>query len=96
MTLVIKERKRFRSFIFACVGIMLGIAVIALAQGATGEMQVKHRVVNVKSGDNLWNIAHDISPNEDTRTTVKKIMSMNSMSSPQVYEHQALLVPVFE
>ena len=96
MKLVVKNKKRFRSFIFSCIALMLGLGIAGLSQGATGEMQVKQRVFNVQKGDTIWKIAHSIAPAQDTRTTVKDIMQLNNMSSPQVYEHQALYVPETE
>lgn len=47
----------------------------------------------VKPGQNLWRIAHDVSPGTDPRVTIARIMDLNGMGSPAVTAGRALVVP---
>lgn len=54
------------------------------------------KVVSVAKGQNLWRIAGQHAPAKtDRRLFIKKIMELNSLSSPDLKEGQTLKVPFY-
>lgn len=78
-----------------CVGLVAGIATAAgQAAGASDDpLGAATAVYVVRPGQNLWGIAHDVSPGTDPRETIARIMELNGMGSAAVTAGRALVVP---
>jgi len=62
---------------------------------AVAQVQATGSVV-VQPGESLWQLARELAPNMDPRSTVLRIRELNHLSSDRVEAGQALVVPVFE
>jgi LysM repeat protein len=58
-------------------------------------MQATGRVV-VQPGESLWQLAQELAPQADPRSTVLRIRDLNHLSSDRVEAGQALVVPIFD
>ena len=51
-------------------------------------------VVKVEAGQSLWDVAVAVAPNEDPRSTIWTIKTLNRLTTSEVLAGQALTVPV--
>jgi hypothetical protein len=51
-------------------------------------------IVKVEAGQSLWDVAVAVAPNEDPRSTIWTIKTLNGLTSSDVLAGQALTVPV--
>jgi hypothetical protein len=88
----------------ATLAITLPLLVVALASSrhtadagttAVAQMQATGRVV-VQPGESLWQLAQELAPQADPRSTVLRIRDLNHLSSDRVEAGQALVVPIFD
>lgn len=63
------------------------------ASASVENASVTRTVVVVKHGETLWDIAHAVDPQGDTRDTVVRIMELNSLTSTSVDAGQRLEIP---
>jgi LysM repeat protein len=73
------------------VGLVVASSSVATGEGGTPEPT---RVVQVGSGDTLWEIASAVAADGDVRAMVDRISKMNALDSGMVQAGQRLLVPV--
>ncbi len=75
------------TFVVALV-LLLGSSVMAAGpEPETVDYQVR-------SGDTLWMIAEDISPDADVRGLIAEIRNLNDLESSLIIPGQTLVVPV--
>lgn len=69
---------------------------IVFADAGTVQSNVTYKIVEVKSGDSLWNIAgRYVTNREDIRDKIAAINKVNHLdSNSKIYPGQALKIPV--
>ena len=89
---------RFRFIVFMTLVLT---AVFFLFSGFTNRAEAENsydnsfRIVEVKSGESLWQIAKLYCPeNEDIRMCIYEIKSINGLAGSEIYAGQTLTVPV--
>ncbi|WP_193611310.1 LysM peptidoglycan-binding domain-containing protein [Nocardioides lijunqiniae] len=94
-TLRLTRRGRLVVLLLA-LGVVLGVG-FALASGSVATQEAgtpePTRVVMVGAGDTLWDIAADVDPEGDTRSTMEEITRLNALDSSMVTVGQQLIVP---
>ena len=81
--------------------VMLVIAIIAVAVVVSGMRKPSkaevYREYVVSSGDTLWEIAEEITPEErDLRYTILDIEKKNNIEDGMIYVGQHIEIPVYE
>lgn len=81
--------------------VMLVIAIIAVAVVVSGMRKPSkaevYREYVVSSGDTLWEIAEEITPEErDLRHTILDIEKKNNIEDGMIYVGQHIEIPVYE
>ncbi|MDY3048528.1 MAG: LysM peptidoglycan-binding domain-containing protein [Rothia sp. (in: high G+C Gram-positive bacteria)] len=69
---------------------------LAPAQAQDPSSQQGAQTIRVLHGDNLWTIAQQIAPEEDSRDVINRIIKLNQLTSAQLTPGQELLLPSFE
>jgi predicted Zn-dependent protease len=79
------------------VGLVAAVAVIALSllRAAAADDGVPERtaVVEVRSGESLWELAERVAPQSQPQAVVERIRQLNGMHGSTVHPGQPLLVP---
>jgi hypothetical protein len=74
-----------------------GLSLLAAnAAQATNQPAPSHQnlvQVVVRPGQSLWSVAESADPDQDTRTVIKQIIDLNSLSGDTVVAGQQLWVP---
>ncbi|MDO5751194.1 MAG: LysM peptidoglycan-binding domain-containing protein [Rothia sp. (in: high G+C Gram-positive bacteria)] len=73
-------------------GFALGASTRAQADGT--EHEATTRVITVRAGQSLWDIARDVDSQRDTREVVHQIERMNNVSASNLRAGQRLEVPI--
>ena len=73
------------------VGILLASGSVATDEPGTPEPT---RVVQVGTGDTLWDIAADAADDGDVRSMIDRIEKLNALDSGMVRAGQRLVVPI--
>ena len=71
--------------------VAVGIDAAATDGAATGT----YATVIVQPGDTLWGMAHELSPGDDPREIVQRLLDLNGLTSPIIVPGQELAVPTF-
>lgn len=96
------QRKKFNAIVITTI-IAINIAIITTsiltnAQDIEpNEYATNYVSIEIEYGDNLWNIASEYksNPNLTTKESMKEIISLNQLSSDQLYEGQYIIVPMY-
>ena len=99
----VRLTRRGRLLLTLAVGALVtAVAVLAFGSpsagaGAAGTGQpasvASYEQVTVAPGQTLWALANEISPSEDPREVVARIMDLNAMSSSTLRAGQVVLLP---
>ena len=73
-------------------GFALGASTRAQADGT--EHEATTRVITVRAGQSLWDIARDVDSQRDTREVVHQIERLNNISAANLQAGQRLEVPI--
>ena len=88
---------RRRLFGLLVVGLVAAAAVVALSmlRSAAADTGVPERttVVEVRTGESLWELAERVAPQSPPQAVVERIRQLNGMSGSTVHPGQPLLVP---
>lgn len=57
------------------------------------EQGVSEKVITVPSGDTLWDVAHSVDSDRDTRAVIAEIMELNDLDTQSVAAGQRLVIP---
>lgn len=88
-----------RGRVVAFLASFLALAALVVGAGqmveATGASTAgEPAAVVVGSGDTLWGIAQEIAPDQDPRSVVAQIRSLNDLGTRSIVPGQSILVPV--
>jgi nucleoid-associated protein YgaU len=80
--------------IISLIAMILLLLASSVGAGQVADATVEHRVV---SGETLWDIAGDYTPNgESVRRTVSEIRRLSSIDGSTIHPGQVLTVPILE
>jgi LysM repeat protein len=89
--------KRGRAVLLGLVATPVVIAALAFGINAGGAVGTSSSTpltkITVVGGESLWNIAKQIAPTADPRDVVSDLMSVNRLSSADIYPGEQLSVP---
>lgn len=88
---VLKNKKRFFSFLFIVLFIM---TTLIYTISVAGFSEPHYRSVTIRNGDSLWSIAEKYSDNTDIRKKIYLIKKINHMDSSDIFANTTILVPV--
>lgn len=88
---VLKNKNRFTLFIIFALTV---IFTLAFASNAYGFKDVSYELIEVDSGDTLWNIAEKYGTDKDVRETIYEIKKLNNLSGSEIYQGSILKIPV--
>jgi hypothetical protein len=88
---VLKGKGRFTVTIIVVLTIILSAF---FANTVYGYKKPSFKVITVKSGDTLWDIAKKYSDNKDIRKYIYDIKEVNNLNSSFIYEGSRIRVPV--
>lgn len=99
MTKKYRINSKFRFTLFMAVIILCLFATIGTVFGfnnANGAAFNQYYVVEVESGDTLWNIASEYGPdNKDVRKIIHEICDINEIDAEHLEAGQKIVVPVY-
>lgn len=90
-TYVLKNKKRFYTILLL---ISFIITMPIFASTVYGFKDTSYVSVNVKDGDNLWNIVSSYSQGGDIRKYIYEVKKLNKMKDSNIYPGQNILLPV--
>jgi len=82
----------FLASLLALAALVVGAGQMVEATAGTGSGEPVAVVVG--GGDTLWGIAQDIAPDQDPRSVVQQIRSLNDLGTRPIVPGQSILVPV--
>jgi len=82
----------FVASLLALAALVVGAGQMVEATAGTGNGEPVAVVVG--GGDTLWGIAQDIAPDQDPRSVVQQIRSLNDLGTRPIVPGQSILVPV--
>jgi len=91
----IVNRRRFITFLVIAIllAYFLVVGLLNYVFAASGDRELVY--VTIASGDTLWDIAKDYSPDKkDVRRTVYEICRINDISAGEIYPGQVISVPL--
>jgi LysM repeat protein len=93
----LRMTKRGRAVLLSLVATPVVLAALAFginAGGAAGSSSATPLAkITVVGGETLWSVAKEIAPNSDPRDVVTDIMSVNRLSSADIYPGERLAIP---
>jgi len=88
---------RRRVFALVVIGLLVAATIVALsmlrAAAADDGVPEGITVVEVRSGESLWEVAERVAPGSPPQPVVERIRELNGMQGSTVYPGQPLLVP---
>ena len=87
---VLKNKKRFYTFLTI---IILLICSLVFSGTVYGYKNREYRVIQVKHGDTLWEIAQNFSNDSDIRKYIYDIKVLNKLSGSEIYAGTELILP---
>lgn len=76
----------------ALLGLVFSLVLVTSSQAFTG-VPVSYRTHVVRPGETLWEIAHDVAPEADTRDTIRGLMTLNDLDTVTLMPGQELQLP---
>jgi hypothetical protein len=93
----LRMTKRGRAVLLALVAIPVVLCVLALGINAGGATATSSSTplakITVVGGQTLWSVAKQIAPNADPRDVIADVMSVNRMSTADIYPGERLAIP---
>ena len=90
---------KVRFTIFLVVLILIGSSVIGLVSGSSVASSLstnQYYFVEIESGDTLWTIAENYTPDDmDVRRVVFDICKVNDIQAEDVHDGMNIIVPVY-
>jgi LysM repeat protein len=88
---------RGRAVLLTLVATPLVIAALAFGINAGGATATSSSTplakITVVNGETLWAVAKQLAPNSDPRDVIADIMSVNNLSSADIYPGEHLSIP---
>jgi hypothetical protein len=96
--LYVANKSRFSlSILILAIVISLGCSLLLRLNIAEGAIEQQYYEMCVKSGDTLWGLAKQYTPNhKDVRKTIYEISQLNHLSTPDIYPGQIIKIPIQE
>lgn len=88
---VLKNKKRFFGFI---ASVLVLVFIAAFAANVYGYKETQYKIITVKKGDTLWDIASKNCEEGDIRVYIHKIKEINSLPTSDIYYGTKLMLPV--
>jgi hypothetical protein len=90
-----KGRRFVRQATVVTVAVVAAIGFFSGQAATAGSDQVKahFNYVTIHSGENLWQLAAKIAPNEDRRDWIAKVVDLNALTSAEVTPGQRIALP---
>ena len=93
----LRMTKRGRAVLLSVVATPVVVAALAFGINAGGAVGTSSSTpltkITVVGGETLWGVAKQIAPNSDPRDVVSDIMSVNRLSSADIYPGERLAIP---
>jgi len=86
---VLKNRARFYIFIIA---LLITVFTVFSVTGAYGYKETELKVIRIKSGDTLWNIAEKYNKKGDIREYIYELKKINNLKSSAIIAGENLKV----
>jgi hypothetical protein len=80
--------------LLALLPIVLAFLLIGIRSAQAQTAAPTTAVIRVEAGQSLWDVAVAVAPNEDPRSTIWTIKSLNGLETSEVQAGQGLIVPV--
>lgn len=87
----LKNKKRFFTFLFLILGVMI---TFVFADISYGTKQKEYKLIEIKYGDTLWDIADRYRGNTEIRKFLYEIKKVNSLDTSEIYTGDTLKIPV--
>ncbi|HEY9058946.1 MAG TPA: LysM peptidoglycan-binding domain-containing protein [Pseudobacteroides sp.] len=87
----LKNKKRFFTFLFLILGIMI---TFVFADISYGIKKKEYKLIEIKYGDTLWDIADRYRGSIEIRKFLYEIKKANSLDSSEIYTGDTLKIPV--
>ena len=87
---VLKNKRRFTTFI---ITVLLLILAVFYTNTVYGYEEPTYKVITVKQGDTLWDIAIKYNNNDNIRKYIYEIKKLNNLSNVEIYEGSLLKLP---
>lgn len=90
------NKKKFRNASFISIFTMfLVVFFITFAfLKVYSENKVEYKRIIIEQGDTLWNIALEYNTNQNIRSYIHKIKSINNINNNYIYPGQIIYVPI--
>ncbi|MBB6217951.1 hypothetical protein HNQ80_004088 [Anaerosolibacter carboniphilus] len=94
----VANKSRFSlSILILAIVISLSCILLLKLNIAEGAVEQQYYEMCVKSGDTLWSLAKQCTPNhKDVRKTIYEISQLNHLSTPDIYPGQIIKIPIQE
>lgn len=92
-------RKRYvlrnkRGFFVFVLFILMSLTAVISATSTYGYQEPSYKIITVRRGDTLWNIAEDYNKRGDIRKYIYDIMDLNNLEGCQIIEGMELKVVI--
>jgi LysM repeat protein len=93
----LRMTKRGRTVLLTLIAAPLVVVALALGINAGGATATNSSTplakITVVNGETLWAVAKQIAPNSDPRDVISDIMSVNRLSTADIYPGEQLSIP---
>lgn len=80
--------------LLALLPIVVAFLLIGTRSAQADPTRPSTAVIKVEAGQSLWDVAVAVAPNEDPRSTIWTIKTLNGLETSEVQAGQGLVVPV--
>lgn len=88
---VLKNRRRFFTFVVIAIIALSYLSLAAVARGADAE--TAYKTVVVRQGDTLWDIAKEYGNGRDPRQYIRYVEELNQITDDIIREGDILKIP---
>lgn len=87
---VLKNKVRFITIVFT---VLILVSTFIFATSAYGYKEPGFKIIKVKTGDTLWDIANKYGKNGDIRKYIYEIKKVNKLASSKIFAGDELMIP---